>query len=101
VVAFDNQPKFLPVLETRRPHNMTAFVGDALLANQDPNFTATASKYNLIVGANLIDRLSDPALWINHCKDLLEEDGLLILFSPFTWMREYTEENHWLGKWLA
>ncbi len=95
VIGIDLSNNFLPLLEKRRPQNLTAFVADALDSYKNPRIASR--KYNLIVGANLLDRIADPAAWIQQCKNLLEDDGIFILFTPFTWMQDYTDEKKWLG----
>ena len=46
---------------------------------------------------NLLDRLYDPALFLKEIARRLAPGGLLVLTSPYTWLEEYTEKNHWLG----
>ena len=53
--------------------------------------------YDLIVAANLIDRLYQPALFLRDLHERLVAGGILILTSPYTWMEEHTEREYWLG----
>ncbi len=53
--------------------------------------------YDLIVAANLIDRLYDPVNFLNHIHERLNPGGILVLSSPYTWLEEYTEKSKWLG----
>ncbi len=54
--------------------------------------------YDLILGANLIDRLYDPSLFLNTVHQLLKpKTGLLVLTSPYTWLEEYTPLEKWVG----
>jgi len=54
-------------------------------------------KFDLVLMANLIDRLPRPAECLKHMKDVVEHDGLLAITSPYTWMKEFTPKSNWLG----
>ncbi|MDT8310263.1 MAG: 5-histidylcysteine sulfoxide synthase [Methylophaga sp.] len=61
------------------------------------NLKSTFSGYDLIVAANLLDRLYDPALFLESVNERLNAGGLLVLASPYTWLEEHTEKTKWLG----
>ena len=61
--------------------------------NLKPIFTG----YDLVFAGNLIDRLYDPAKFLADIAGRIEEGGLLILTSPYTWMEEFTPKEKWLG----
>ena len=65
--------------------------GDA--CNLKPQF----KDYDLIFCGNLIDRLYDPALFLELITQRLNSNGYLVLTSPYTWLEEYTEKSKWLG----
>ncbi len=65
--------------------------GDA--HNLKPQF----SNYDLILAANLLDRLYDPARFLSAIHQRLKIGGLLVLVSPYTWLEEYTRKENWLG----
>ena len=67
------------------------FQGDA--TNLKPQFTG----YDLILAANLIDRLSDPRRFLETIHERLHVGGVLVITSPYTWMEEFTKKEHWLG----
>jgi len=67
------------------------FQGDA--CNLKPGVTG----YDLILAVNLIDRLYDPALFLRDVHQRINDGGLLILASPYTWLPEHTQREHWLG----
>jgi putative 4-mercaptohistidine N1-methyltranferase len=58
---------------------------------------ATLGKFNVIHGANLLCRLPDPAKFLRDCHDLLEEGGIVVLVSPYSWLEQYTDKDKWLG----
>ena len=54
-------------------------------------------KFDVIFGGNLIDRLYDPELFINSLPQFMNKKALLVLTSPYTWLKEYTPEEKWIG----
>ena len=67
------------------------YQGDA--CNLKPQFTG----YDLILAANLIDRLYDPSKLLNSVHKRINSGGLLIIASPYTWMTEHTKKEAWIG----
>ncbi len=67
------------------------FQADAL--NLKPRFTG----YDLILAANLIDRLRDPGAFLATVHERLNVGGLLVIASPYTWLTEFTAKEKWLG----
>jgi len=65
--------------------------GDA--CNLKPHFTA----YDLVLAANLIDRLYDPALFLTSIHQRINTGGVLVIASPYTWLEEHTKKENWLG----
>ena len=67
------------------------FQGDA--TNLKPQFTG----YDLVLAANLIDRLGDPQRFLETIHLRLNPEGVLVLASPYTWLEEFTKKENWLG----
>jgi 5-histidylcysteine sulfoxide synthase/putative 4-mercaptohistidine N1-methyltranferase len=67
------------------------FQGDA--CNLKPLFTG----YDLILAANLIDRLYSPARFLATVHARLNPGGLLLIASPYTWLAEHTPREEWIG----
>ncbi len=67
------------------------FQGDA--CNLKPIWTG----YDLILAANLIDRLYDPARFLRDVHQRLNAGGLLLIASPYTWLEEHTPRADWIG----
>jgi 5-histidylcysteine sulfoxide synthase/putative 4-mercaptohistidine N1-methyltranferase len=67
------------------------FQADA--TNLKPQFTG----YDLILAANLIDRLYDPKKFLTTIHERLAMGGLLVLTSPYTWLEEFTQRENWVG----
>jgi len=70
--------------------------------SRDPQYVHDAEElkgdvFDLIVGENLLERLADPAEWLERAKQLLTPDGLLVIFSAFEWSEKVTPVAKWLG----
>jgi putative 4-mercaptohistidine N1-methyltranferase len=53
--------------------------------------------FDVVLMANLIDRLRKPALCLQRLPGLVHAGGLLVVTSPYTWLEEYTAREDWLG----
>ena len=67
------------------------FQGDAC------NLKPIQTGYDLILAANLIDRLYDPAKFLNIIHERINTGGLLMITSPYTWLEEHTKKEDWVG----
>lgn len=72
-------------------HKVDFFQGDA--CNLKPHF----SGYDLILAANLIDRLYSPAQFLKQVHERINPGGLLVIASPYTWLAEHTRREEWIG----
>jgi len=72
-------------------HHVQFFQADA--CNMKPLYT----DYDLVVAANLIDRLYQPRAFLNDIKHRIRKGGILLLASPYTWLTEHTPRDKWLG----
>ncbi|QWD80394.1 5-histidylcysteine sulfoxide synthase [Polynucleobacter sp. MWH-Spelu-300-X4] len=55
------------------------------------------TNFDLILAANLIDRLYSPRRFLDIVASRLNAGGLLVLASPYTWLEEYTKKSEWIG----
>jgi 5-histidylcysteine sulfoxide synthase/putative 4-mercaptohistidine N1-methyltranferase len=53
--------------------------------------------YDLILAANLIDRLYSPSKFLTMIHERMNPGGLLVLASPYSWNEEFTKKEEWLG----
>jgi 5-histidylcysteine sulfoxide synthase/putative 4-mercaptohistidine N1-methyltranferase len=53
--------------------------------------------FDLIFAGNLIDRLYDPKKFLDSLASRLNEGGLFIMTSPYTWQEESTPKEKWIG----
>jgi len=54
-------------------------------------------RFDVVLMANLIDRLTHPLRCLERLGALVVPGGQLIVTSPYTWMPEYTPRENWLG----
>ncbi|HWD19601.1 MAG TPA: putative 4-mercaptohistidine N1-methyltransferase [Verrucomicrobiae bacterium] len=66
-------------------------VGDAM------KLPAELGVFDVVLMANLIDRLPDPRRCLQQLPRLVAPSGQLIIASPYTWLEAYTPRRHWLG----
>ena len=53
--------------------------------------------FDLLLAANLIDRLADPAKFLKQVlPKLVNPRGIMLLTSPYTWSTDFTPERQWL-----
>ncbi|MBK7464089.1 MAG: 5-histidylcysteine sulfoxide synthase [Betaproteobacteria bacterium] len=72
-------------------HKVEFIQGDA--CNLKPIHTG----YDLILAANLIDRLHSPRQLLENIHTRLNPGGLLMITSPYTWLAEHTAREEWIG----
>jgi 5-histidylcysteine sulfoxide synthase/putative 4-mercaptohistidine N1-methyltranferase len=65
--------------------------GDA--CNLKPHLTG----FDLVLAANLIDRLYSPARFLASIHERIVAGGLLVIASPYTWLAEHTPRDEWIG----
>lgn len=54
-------------------------------------------QFDVLLMANLVDRLTNPAKCLDRLSGLVNPGGQLIIATPCTWLTEYTPREHWLG----
>lgn len=119
VIGVDTSHRFIETAETIRVNASTAFSytvegtitrpstarlpegvhpdrvrfvrGDAMALPDD--FTG----FDVVLMANLIDRLPDPARCLRQWITKVNVGGQLIIASPYTWLEAYTPKENWLG----
>jgi putative 4-mercaptohistidine N1-methyltranferase len=66
-------------------------VGDALQLRSD------LGTFDLVLAANLIDRVNSPRALLAAIRRLINLDGYLLIASPYTWLAEFTPPEEWLA----
>jgi len=74
------------------PSERVAFEqGDAM------ELRADLGPFDVVLMANLIDRLREPERCLARLPSLVKAGGQLVITSPYTWLEEFTPREHWLG----
>ena len=76
--------------EEIRREKVQCKVGDAM------KLSPKLGTFDVILMANLIDRLRDPRACLDQLPGLVRPNGQLIITSPYTWTEEYTPKSAWL-----
>jgi putative 4-mercaptohistidine N1-methyltranferase len=58
---------------------------------------ADLGQFDVVLMANLIDRLREPRRCLQQMAKLMKPGGQLIITSPYTWLLEYTPKKNWFG----
>ncbi len=66
-------------------------VGDAMDLRSD------LGTFDVMLMANLIDRLSAPQRCLSQLANLVKPGGQLVIMSPYTWLEDFTPRENWLG----
>ncbi|MDP2230008.1 5-histidylcysteine sulfoxide synthase [Methylotenera sp.] len=61
------------------------------------NLKPILTNYDLILAANLIDRLYSPKKFLSSVHERLNIGGILLIASPYTWLEEHTRREEWIG----
>ncbi len=61
------------------------------------NLKPVLSGYDLVLAANLIDRLYSPRRFLSMIHQRINAGGLLVIASPYTWLEEHTKKDEWIG----
>lgn len=61
------------------------------------NLKPILTNYDLVLAANLIDRLYSPQKFLFHIHERLNIGGILLIASPYTWLEEHTKREDWVG----
>ena len=58
---------------------------------------ADLAAFDVVLMANLIDRLREPQRCLARLGALVRAGGQLVITSPYTWLEEFTPRTNWLG----
>jgi putative 4-mercaptohistidine N1-methyltranferase len=61
----------------------------------------TLGRFEVVLLANLLDRLREPRRCLDALPGLVKTGGQLIITTPCTWLEEYTPPSNWLGGYLV
>jgi len=61
------------------------------------NLPGEFTGYDLVLAANIIDRLRSPGRFVSSIHTRINPGGVLVITSPYTWLEEFTRKGEWLG----
>lgn len=61
------------------------------------HLSSDLGQFDLVLLANLVDRLADPAACLQDLASLVAPGGAVLVASPYTWMESFTPRSRWLG----
>ncbi len=70
---------------------VTFETGDAM------NLRPDLGEFDIVLIANLIDRVTNPRHCLARLASLVKPGGQLICTSPYTWLEQFTPRENWLG----
>lgn len=53
--------------------------------------------YDLVLAANLIDRIYSPRRFLEEIRGRINPGGLLVITSPYSWSEQFAKKEEWLG----
>jgi putative 4-mercaptohistidine N1-methyltranferase len=62
---------------------------------------ADLGSFDVVLAANLVDRLAEPARFLARGASLVKSGGQLVITSPYTWLPEFTAPERWVGGFTA
>ena len=65
--------------------------------NDAQNMDRAYTDFDLIIASNLIDRLSNPMLFLKSIHNRIKIGGIFLLCDPYTWNTQYTSKENWIG----
>jgi len=78
-----------------RPERIDFRQGDACHLPQD------LGVFDLVLLANLLCRLPDPAACLKHLQQLTRPGSIVVITTPCTWSAEFTPPEKWLGGFIS
>jgi putative 4-mercaptohistidine N1-methyltranferase len=73
------------------PERVAFEVGDAMVLRP------SLGSFDVVLMANLIDRLRAPQRCLSRLPDLVNPGGQLVITSPYTWLEDFTSRENWIG----
>ena len=54
-------------------------------------------QFDAVLAANVLERLPDPANFLDQLSTLVKANGIAVLASAFSWSEKCTPKDSWLG----
>jgi putative 4-mercaptohistidine N1-methyltranferase len=73
------------------------FQGDATKISEYAESREGFGPFDGVVLANLLCRLPDPMACLSAMPRIVNEGGVVVIVTPFTWLEDFTSRSKWLG----
>merc|ERR1740123_736085 len=64
------------------------------------NIRDDMGSFDVVFACNLICRLPEPQKFLDRLPSLVNDGGVAVLITPFSWLEEYTPKCNWLGGYV-
>lgn len=64
------------------------------------NLSDDLGTFDCVLAGNLICRLPHPSKFLHRLKTLVNPDGICVITSPYTFLKDYTNKSNWLGGYV-
>mmetsp|Transcript_26503 Transcript_26503/g.55811 ORF Transcript_26503/g.55811 Transcript_26503/m.55811 type:complete len:417 (+) Transcript_26503:309-1559(+) len=92
-VSVAHEPGFDPSVMQK----VNFFQGDACSLSDYVDNKESFESFDGVILANLLCRLPDPMACLNAMPKIVNEGGVVVMVTPFTWLEQYTPKSKWLG----
>jgi SAM-dependent methyltransferase len=78
------------------------FTGDACSLQDmvEKGLLSGHESYDAVLLANLLCRLPDPMACLNDLPRIVRKEGVVVVVTPYSWLREFTLRERWLGGFI-
>lgn len=73
------------------------FQGDACALSDYADDTKEFGTFDGVILANLLCRLPDPLSCLDSLPRVVNQGGVVVIVTPFSWLEEFTPRRKWLG----
>lgn len=73
------------------------FQGDACALSAYADTKQDFGTFDAVILANLLCRLPDPLACLSAMPKIVNQGGVVVMVTPFTWLEEFTPKSRWLG----
>ena len=86
-----------PGIDANVRQKVNFWQGDACALSNYAKDKKGFGSFDGVILANLLCRLPDPLSCLTAMPDIVNEGGVVVMVTPFSWLEEFTPRNKWLG----
>ncbi|CAM9764511.1 unnamed protein product [Chrysoparadoxa australica] len=92
----EQRTAFIPEGTNKLRQHIEFLQGDACQLQDVP----LGEPFDVVLASNLLCRLPQPRVFLQSLKTLVKVGGAAVLISPYSWLKDYTDEAEWLGGYV-